>query len=233
MSDNNVQISKRFLGLAGDEYEARRSGGEFSRRYQVEMYFRPYAREFDTVMDVGCGDGLSLRSIPARRRIGIEVNEAARRQCRAASARTGVEVELHPDMGDIADDSVDFAISNHCLEHTLAPFSMLSEVKRVLKPDCRLVIVVPNDDWRSQTHRTWKPDDPDNHLYTWSPRNFGNLLTEVGFFVEQVKFCRIAVSGKLRWVHGLLGDPAFRTASYLLALHKRKGETFAVARKPK
>jgi SAM-dependent methyltransferase len=225
-------ISSRFLGRRGEEYQANRAGRMVIRLYQLEMYFTPYVSGNDVVLDVGANDGLFLRHLPARRRIGIEVNEAARRECTEASGLDGTNIELYEDMSAVESDSVDVVISNHCLEHTVDPFLILSEIKRVLKSDRRFILVVPFDDWRSPTQRAWIPNDRDNHLFTWSPRNIGNLLAEAGFAVEEVRFCRIATSRKLWWLRRILGDGAFRAACHMFAVYKNKGETFIMARKP-
>jgi SAM-dependent methyltransferase len=227
------RISKRFIGKRGEQYQAKRTAAQsFGRIYQAERYFKSYISEHDTVLDLGCNDGVLLRHLPGNRHIGVEVNEAARRECARLSEQSGHQVELYDDISTVPGDSVDIVISNHCLEHTLAPFNVLSNVKRVLKPGCLLVMVIPFDDWRNSVQQTWMPDDIDNHLYTWSPRNIGNLLAEVSFQVEQTRFCRIATSKKLYWVHHVFGDTAFRAASNLFARYKRKGEVFVKARKP-
>ena len=232
MKDKKNLISRRFIGKQGDEYQIDRANRSFGRKYQAKKYFKQYVSDKDIVLDLGCNDGLFLRYLPAKKRIGVDVNEAARRECAAASVQTGIEVEVHNDISTVESNSIDVAMSNHCLEHTIAPFDILTEVKRVLKPGCVFIIVTPFDDWRNPIHTVWKPNDFDNHLYTWSPMNLGNLLTEVGFKVEETQFCRTTMSKKLYWLYNLFGDSMFRIACRLLAWHLRKGEVFIRARKP-
>ncbi len=232
MQRTSKLYSSRFLGQRGEEYQANRTGRSATRLYQLEMYFKPYVSEMDTVLDLGSNDGLFLRHLHCLRRIGIEVNEAARLECISTPVSEGPEIELHQDMSAVESNCVDVVISNHCLEHTLDPFHMVTEVKRVLRPGHRLILVVPFDDRRNPIHRNWRPNDPDNHLYTWSPRNIGNLLTEAGFEVEESRFHQIAVTKRFFWVRNILGDGAFKIACRALAFYKRKGEVFVLARKP-
>jgi SAM-dependent methyltransferase len=184
------------------------------------------------VLDFGCADGLFLRNLPAARRIGVEVNESVRKLCENMSVTTGIHVELASELSEIKPAIVDVAISNHSLEHILDPLRALQELWRVLRPGGRLIIVTPFDDWRSRIHRNWTPVDPDNHLYTWSPRNLGNLLSEAGFRVESVEFRRFTLSSRLTWISTMFGNRMFHLAGRLVALYRRNGEVFARVQKP-
>jgi len=139
--------------------------------------FAPYIAPTDTVLDFGCGSGLLLKGLDCARRIGIEINPAA-----AAHARS-VGVEVHDSVEAAPDGCADVVISNHALEHTLRPLDELKGLRRKLKPGGRIVIVVPCD---TVSYR-YKPGDVNHHLYSWSPMNLGNLLTEAGFQVEESK----------------------------------------------
>ena len=232
MQQGSQPISPHYLGQLGEQYQQLRlSGVEFTRHYQADLYFRKHVGPEDTVLDFGCNDGMYLRWLNCRHRIGVEVNPAARAECERQSALTNIRVELHDDISDIPDSSVDVVISNHCLEHTLTPFEILRHLHRVLRPGGKLVVVLPYDDWRSAIHRRWKPQDPDNHLFTWSPLNIGNLMTEAGFEVERAVHTQYAFSPKLKPLHDRLGDRAFRLASSLLSRYRRRSETYAVATK--
>lgn len=226
-------VSRHYLGQSGKQYQQLRfTGVDFARRYQTDLYFRTYVGEEDAVLDFGCNDGMFLRWLDCGERIGVEVNPAAREECEHLSAATGIPVTLHQDISGVPDATVDVVISNHCLEHTLTPYEILRQLHRVLKPGGRLVVVLPYDDWRSPIHRNWNPQDPDNHLFTWSPMNIGNLMTEAGFTVERSVHTQYALSPKLKPIHDMLGDRAFRFASSLLSRYRRRSETYAVATKP-
>ena len=47
----------------------------------------------------------------------------------------------------ISDNSYDFVISSHCLEHCANPIAALKEWKRVLKPNGHILILVPNKEY--------------------------------------------------------------------------------------
>lgn len=201
----------------------------FGRRYQGHHYFLPYCRSDLTVLDFGCGDGTMLRSLPAKRKLGVEVNEACQQRIRALNAQEAVAIELYDDLAKVPEGIADVAISNHCLEHVPLPLVTLKALRRVVVPGGQLVLVTPFDDWRRPGHRSWSSDDIDRHLHTWSPRNLGNLVSEGGFKVLEVRICTFAWSRKIFWIHRLLGDRAFRFACFLLGWYKSSREVFLVA----
>jgi SAM-dependent methyltransferase len=137
----------------------------------------------DVVVDFGCSGGELLAALPARRRIGVEVNAPALAAARARG------IEAHASTAAIADATADVVISHHALEHTLNPLGELVELRRVLKPDGRLVLWLPLDDWRSQRRAR---GDRNHHLYGWTPLLLRNLLTEAGFAVAD---CRVVTHG--------------------------------------
>ncbi len=63
-------------------------------------------------------------------------------------------------------------------------------MKRVLKADGRLVLVLPLDDWRRS--RRFHPDDRNYHLFAWTPLLIGNLVTDAGFRVSSITTVRHA-----------------------------------------
>ena len=231
MQNERLPVSGHYQAERGRRYQSRFGPEAFGRRYQADLYFRRHVAASDTVLDFGCNDGVFLRWIDAGRRIGVEVNPAAREECEAACLKEGIRIELHDDIGSIEDGIVDVVISNHCLEHTLTPYETLRQIHRVLRPGGKLVLVLPFDDWRSPIHRRWRPGDRDNHLFTWSPMNAGNLLTEAGFRVESAEHTQIAITRKLKPARDLFGDRTFLFAAGMLSRYRRRSEVYAVAYK--
>jgi SAM-dependent methyltransferase len=135
--------------------------------------FASFVKPDDEVVDFGCGGGYTLKSLVCRRRIGIEINPAAQE----AAIANGVE--CYPDLLRLADDSADVVISNHALEHVPSPIQALKEIRRVLKAGGVLVLIVPIDDWRTQT--AYDAADINHHLFTWTPQLMGNCLVEAGY----------------------------------------------------
>jgi SAM-dependent methyltransferase len=79
--------------------------------------------------------------------------------------REGGEFKFHPDrepgvqrireataLTGIANDTYDFVLSSHCLEHVANPLRALHEWRRVVKPKGHLVLILPDPE-RSFDHR--------------------------------------------------------------------------------
>jgi SAM-dependent methyltransferase len=189
--------SERYLGLSGEEYFAWQSakqdvGGRIEARK-----FLPYVKLSDTVLDFGCGGGFTLSNIPCARRIGVEINPAAR----AVAQRKGLE--CYSELDAVPDQTADVVISNHALEHVPYPIAALREMVRVLKSSGLLVLVLPLDDWRTQPF--YDSSDINHHLYTWTPLLIGNALSEGGFQADSIQV-RVLTHA---WFPGY--DRAFRT----------------------
>ena len=132
--------------------------------------FAPYLREEDAVLDFGCGGGNLLHNLGNAIKAGLEINPEARKVC----AQFGLTV--YAGKSEIPDGHFDVIISNHALEHCAQPFDEILGLKSKLKPGGRMIFFVPCESSRTG----YNPNDPNHHLYTWSPMNLGNLFAEAG-----------------------------------------------------
>ncbi len=221
---NTERVSGHYLGARGADY-FRWQGrvgevGAVLNRWKFESQISPE----HVVVDFGCGGGSLLAGFEARRRIGVEVGDAAR----AAAAARGIETVASA--AELESESADVVISNHALEHTLDPLAELQELRRALRPGGRLVLWLPLDDWRSE--REPDPDDANHHLYAWTPLLLGNLLNEAGF---EVRECRVVASAWLTWYtrpSWLLSRPLYRALTWATAVLLRRRQLTAVAVRP-
>ncbi len=189
------EVAGYYSGIAGSAYSSWQR--RLSRRMGpiVARKFLPYVDSTKVVLDFGCGDGSVLEALPARRRLAVEPNPASRNVHNAAL------LESQESLFTVPERSIDVAISNHALEHCLAPLSALAQIREKVKPNGKLVLIVPIDDWRRQ--RTYDTRDVNHHLYTWTPQLLGNLLHEAGFQVETIEISRHAWPPAVRFLTGL------------------------------
>jgi len=153
-------------------FDWQKSMGEFGG-WANKIIYEKHISADHVVLDFGCGGGFVLKNLECKKRIGIELNPSAAETAR----QNGLEVYSHVD--DVADDSVDIIISNNALEHTHHPFDELKKLYKKLKAGGKIIFVVPCE---NISYR-YKPQDINQHLYSWSPMCIGNLFTLAGFNV--------------------------------------------------
>jgi len=156
-----------------DYFDRQQPVGEFGA-WANAPFFQPHLAPGDTVLDFGCGGGFLLRALPCKKRIGVEINPHAA----AAARENGLEVVA--DVSNLPKASIDAVITHHALEHVRYPLGDLLDLHAVLRPGGLIVCIVPCE----AVSTRFRPDDPDHHLYGWSPQSLGNLFIEAGFHVE-------------------------------------------------
>jgi len=96
------------------------------------------------ILDLGCGSGVAVKMLRERgfvNVLGVDVK--------------GGEGVTQSDMHSLplADNSIDIIYSVHSLEHAADPLKVLSECKRVLKPEGQLFLILPYPDYIYDEHR--------------------------------------------------------------------------------
>lgn len=141
------------------------------------------------LLDVGCGPGVNLKTFQEQGWdvYGIEMSEAA-----VTQARERVGDRIHQgtlETTPFKDESFDVILLSHSLEHLFSPIDELARVRRLLKPEGRLVIAVPNADSLEAKlfGRWWVPWDPPRHLYHFGKTTLTRLLKQAGFRVIRLR----------------------------------------------
>lgn len=139
--------------------------------------FSKYISPVMNVLDFGCGGGYLLANIECRSKLGIEINPVAR----AEAEKQGIHAVAST--SDVENDWADLIISNHALEHCTHPLSELQALLPKLYPGAMAVFYLPCESIKYR----FRQDDPNYHLYTWSPMSAANLFAEAGFAVVESK----------------------------------------------
>lgn len=184
-------------------FEIQRRTGVLGGRLN-QFKFAGFINPDDRVLDFGCGGGFLLSQLDCAERAGIEINPAAREQAAQLGITTYASIQ------DVPDGFATVLISNHALEHVPNPEETLRALQGKLAPGGRVVIVVPHDPMLP-----FSADDPDHHLYTWTPLTLGNLLQAAGYEVERAEVIHHRWPPKAPLVHRLVGMGLFHALSRL------------------
>ena len=209
-----------------DYFHWQRTIGEFGG-VANSFKFKKSIRRGDTVVDFGCGGGFLLKNLDCAVRLGIEVNKSAHRQI--------IENGVLPfsSASQIIDqrgtESVDVIISNHALEHTLDPLGEIKSLLPLLKTGGKIHFVVPCD----KASLKWKSGDRNFHLYSWSPMNLGNLITEAGFEVMATNHLVHKWPPRYREIQRIVGWRAFNVLCRLWGHLERSWSQVEVIATPK
>ena len=160
-------------------YEWQRKAGEYGAQQDFWMYTQ-FIKSDDRVLDFGCGGGDMLEKIICRSKYGVDINPLARKE----AGKKGIKV--YPGLDDIPTGlKFDIIYSHHTLEHLENPAEILRSLKKYLKKDSKLIVVVPIDDWRIE--KKYEKNEVNQHFYTWTPRLLGNLFSHCGYKIQEIK----------------------------------------------
>ena len=162
-------------------------GGQVPWKREVASRFLP---DSGRVLDVGCGKGQSS----LRGWIGVDADSRALHHARERGLQVVVaDVESHLPFPDASFDAVVFF---DVLEHLANPLFPLAEAARILEPNGRLLVTLPNgvhlvnrltglfggtSDFTDAAHRLGLPIS--DHLHRFSLSSAHRLLTGAGFRV--------------------------------------------------
>src|SRR5690349_16289001 len=75
--------AEHYRDARGRAYFARQAAAGARAAYMNRFIWAPHVRAEDDLVEFGCGGGDLLNSLPARRKVGIEINPAAAERARA------------------------------------------------------------------------------------------------------------------------------------------------------
>jgi len=157
-----------------------RDGLETIKRHR---FFQTVAREGDTLMDIGAGNGVFVYCM---RQLGFDAKGVEPDEDFARYAREALGI---PVITGFASDikkteHYDLVTLHHVLEHMTDSLAELRHLWRLLKQNGHLIIEVPNaeDILQAPGNRYHKA-----HIYTFNPETLSALLTRAGFSVVTMR----------------------------------------------
>ena len=160
------------MGLIDYVYSTAKALRTKGKRKLVEKYHH----SFDSVLDIGCGDGAFLSLFKDKRTAGVEPSNRARELCH----NMGLAVE--PSIADI-NQHFDIITLWHVLEHLPNLMGDLKTINSLLSEDGRLFVAVPNcKSWDAEYYGAfWAGYDVPRHVWHFDRESLESILTSAGF----------------------------------------------------
>lgn len=163
---------------------------------QAESDFTYSARKWDFVeglsglragnriLEVGCGPGhfLRLAAEAGCSVVGVEFNDAAAQ----AARHLGFRVHATLEHALAAGEQFDWVFAFHVLEHVADPIAFLGLLRRLMKPNGRIGIAVPNQDGPVRFIEPCVQDMPPHHATRWSRTTFRHAAQRVDLSIVRV-----------------------------------------------
>src|SRR3954451_5939203 len=167
-------------------YKSRFSNTGLEKRDRVwkilcKEFFQAHVPPDSAVLDLACGYGEFVNNIVAARKYGVDLNPDA-----AAHLSTDVNFRLAAahDLSHIGENTLDRVVTSNFLEHLpdkAACDTVLKEVRRVLKPGGKFMVMGPNIRYAYREY--W---DYYDHYLPLSHLSLAEGLAQAGFEIERV-----------------------------------------------
>ena len=185
-----IERERRVRDAEAEKYAAHRAGDSYAREIENSIALRALdLRGTETVLDAGCGTGQHLPQLLRLAGKVIAVDHSPRSVEIAAGHLDAADASrLSCHVADlrrlpIGDDEVDAVISVEVLQHIPTEerrMDALLELRRVLRPDGRIALVVYR--WRGHIRRHKEGYfDPGIYRYAFTPGELKRSLNAAGF----------------------------------------------------
>lgn len=165
---------------------------QFTIRMKHQLVNRAAGEEPKKILDHGCGTGEFLAHCQKKgwECYGLEPDEGARQQ---AAQALGDRVAQPGTLWRLEDDAFTIVTLWHVLEHVPDLQGTVKELKRVLAPNGKLLIAVPNCSAPDAQHYEayWAAYDVPRHLYHFRPPDIRRLFEEKEMKVTEVQPMRL------------------------------------------
>lgn len=165
----------------------------------------------DSVLEVGCGLGVLLAKIPAKNKVGTEINDFAVNICR----KQGLDViNANIESGlPFKNSTFDIIIMNQVIAHLRNPQKALKESYRLLKPGGKILITAP-------IRSAFFHDISETHLHEMTLEELSRLIKRSNFSISAHR-----VNG-ITFLYPLLENVVFRSGRLFKSMiSKKKSES--------
>lgn len=137
-----------------------------------------FLKEYEKTLDIGTGMGRNI--IGKQNIIGIDVSEYALHKLNELNELNDM-CRMSADALGFSNSVFDNVIFSHVIEHLETPQISLNEINRILKPNGKLICIIPKDYAIEEKYR-----DP-THIHTFTPEQVINHLMSANFNIVKIK----------------------------------------------
>ncbi len=153
--------------------------------YHHIFFVKKYLKNGNSILDIGCGDGLFLNELNRKKRYKAYGLEGFNKNVIAKNFTLIPEkienVEKIPEEFDVI-------TAFHVIEHLPDPDSFLEKVNKFLKENGKVILQLPNTDSIQAKifKKRWTGIDIPRHLMNYNPENLRILLKKHNFEIERI-----------------------------------------------
>jgi len=184
--------------------------------------FQHLIKPTDSVFEYGGGAGWNLMALECGEKATYDLSSLNRTLFESHG------ITFFDEESKVPTKKYDVVICHHVLEHVPYPGITLAYLRELLKPNGKLILVVPSEHQRRPDYST---KDREGHLYTWTPQTLGNLVHRAGFQVGSIS---LLTTGYDRFAAELakslkVGEWGYRVLRKLAQWVRPSREVFLVA----
>lgn len=172
---------------------------EFAQNYINWAGINLLDRSQSKILDIGCGNGAILSTLITlgfnpENLYGVDINKE---KLKSLNINNIFNADMH-DLSFFKNDMFDCVVSTHSLEHALDPIQVLNELKRVVKSDGKILIVIPypEPDKYHNVHvgKFALKTDYKTSINDRNALNYCDVLTNIGFKIDK-KYIEVVDEG--------------------------------------
>jgi len=184
--------------------------------------FQRFVASTDSVFEYGGGAGWNLMDLKCAQKSTYDLSSLNRPLFESHG------ITFYDDTAKVPAKAYDVVICHHVLEHVPYPGLTLAYLRERLKPNGKLLLVVPSE---HQTKPVYSTKDREGHLYTWTPQTLGNLVHRAGFSIGEIS---LLITGYDRFAAELakklkVGETGYRILRKLAQWVRPSREVFLTA----
>ena len=194
----------------------------YSQTRQEMLCFLP--EKFKTVLDIGCGQAIFSEKIKKDYLAevwGIEYDKESARIAKEKIDKV-LEGEVSELVGELPDEYFDVVFCNDILEHLVDPYSLISFLRKKIKPGGLLISSIPNVRYllnlkKLMIDKDWKYEDygilDRTHLRFFTKNSIARMFNEAGYEIEKLEGINAINSWKFKLLNffflGLISDTKY------------------------